>query len=98
MGRPARSRRRLPYGKFPAVRRTSRYEPGPALWLYRGFTIAQWNNNLLNDPEIRGYQYNVYRSLDDYKRGSSLDILSTMKNAKAMIDGLILQESQLQNF
>lgn len=64
------------------------------LWEYRGFIIKQWDNDYLDDPEIRGYQYNVYRSLDDYKRGSSLDILSTMKNAKAMIDGLILQESK----
>jgi len=56
---------------------------------YRGYIIKKWDNNYLNDPEIRGFQYNVYRSMSDYKKSSSLDIVDTLREAKQFIDGMV---------
>ena len=55
-------------------------------YIYRGWLIKKWDNNYLNDPEIRGVQWNVYWNMEDYHCGSSLDIVSSLKEAKQFID------------
>jgi len=54
--------------------------------LYRGWIIKKWDNNYLNDPEIRGFEYHTYRNIDEYHRGRSIDITRTLKDAKMYID------------
>jgi hypothetical protein len=59
------------------------------MYNYRGYIIKKWDNNYLNDPEIRGFQYNVYRSMSDCDKGSSLDIVDTLREAKEFIDRMV---------
>lgn len=56
------------------------------VWSYRGWIIKRWDNDYLNDPEIRGYQYNTYDSYQNYKSGNSTDIADTLRGAKGYID------------
>ena len=56
------------------------------IWSYRGWIIRRWDNNYLNDPEVRGFQYNTYRNSDAYQRSEMTDIARTLKAAKMYID------------
>lgn len=59
------------------------------MWEYRGFIIKQWDNDYLHDPDVRGYQYNIYSTLADYQKGSSIDILRTLREAKDTINQIM---------
>lgn len=56
------------------------------IYLYRGWIIKRVNNNLLLDSEIRGNQWNTYKSFNDVKASSTTDIASTLRDAKMYID------------
>jgi len=55
-------------------------------YIYRGWLIKKWNNNELNDPEIRGVDWNTYRNLAAYHASSTSDIAHTLRDAKMYID------------
>ena len=55
-------------------------------YIYRGWLVKKWNNNYLNDPDIRGVQWNTYRNLAAYHEGSTIDIARTLRGAKMYID------------
>ena len=55
-------------------------------YIYRGWLIKKWDNNYLNDPEIRGVQWNTYKNMADYHSGCSIDITSTLRYAKMYVD------------
>jgi len=56
------------------------------MYQYRGWIIKKFNNDLLLDPEIRGIQWNTYKDMDGYNSSSSIDIASTLRDAKMYID------------
>lgn len=56
------------------------------VYKYRGWLIRKWNNDYLNDPDIRGVQWNTYRNYDEMSTGSSTDIADTLRDAKMYID------------
>ena len=68
------------------------------IWLYRGWIIKRWDNNYLNDPEIRGFQYNTYLDMDEYRKGNMTDIADTLKDAKMYIDICEDREIKLGDF
>jgi len=41
---------------------------GNDMYQYRGWIIKKWDNNYLNDPEIRGMQWNTYRNADEFSK------------------------------
>jgi len=55
-------------------------------YIYRGWLIKKWDNNYLNDPDIRGVQWNTYRNLAAYHAGGTIDIARTLRDAKMYID------------
>jgi len=55
-------------------------------YIYRGWLIKKWDNNYLNDPDIRGVQWNTYRNLAAYHAGGAIDIARTLRDAKMYID------------
>jgi hypothetical protein len=55
-------------------------------YIYRGWLIKKWDNNYLNDPDIRGVQWNTYKNLAAYHSGGSTDIARTLRDAKMYID------------
>ena len=59
---------------------------GNDMYQYRGWIIKKWNNNYLNDPEIRGMQWNTYRNADEFSKSETIDIASTLRDAKMYID------------
>jgi len=59
---------------------------GNDMYQYRGWLIKKWNNNYLCDDEVRGVQWNTYKTLADYHSGSSMNIHPTLKGAKWSID------------
>ena len=59
---------------------------GNDLYQYRGWIIKKWNNNYLCDDEVKGFQWNTYQSLDGYKASCTIDIASTLREAKMYID------------
>jgi len=59
---------------------------GTDIYQYRGWIIKKWDNNYLLDPEIRGVQWNTYRNIEEYNSGQTIDITSTLKDAKNYID------------
>ena len=56
------------------------------VYQYRGWYIQKFDNDYLLDPEIRGMQWNTYRNLEDMFQGCSVDIASTLRDAKMYID------------
>jgi hypothetical protein len=56
------------------------------IYQYRGWIIKKYDNNYLNDDEIKGFQWNTYRNMDEYKASRSIDIASTLRDAKMYID------------
>jgi len=56
------------------------------MYAYRGWLIKKWDNNYLCDDEVRGVQWNTYKTLADYHSGSSMNILPTLRGAKWSID------------
>jgi len=59
---------------------------GNDMYQYRGWIIKKWDNNYLNDPEIRGMQWNTYRNADEFSKSETIDIASTLRDAKMYID------------
>ena len=55
-------------------------------YIYRGWLVKKWDNNYLNDPDIRGVQWNTYRNLAAYHAGGTIDIARTLRDAKMYID------------
>ena len=55
-------------------------------YIYRGWLIKKWDNNYLNDPYIRGVQWNTYKNLAAYHAGETIDISKTLREAKIYID------------
>lgn len=55
-------------------------------WTYRGWIIKRWDNNFLNDPEVRGFQYNTYQNEEAYRKSQMTDIARTLRDAKMYID------------
>ena len=55
-------------------------------YIYRGWLIKKWDNNYLNDPDIRGVQWNTYINLAAYHAGGTIDIARTLRDAKMYID------------
>jgi hypothetical protein len=58
---------------------------------YKGYRIVRYDNKYLCDPEINGIQWNVYAPNDSTFNGS-LEITSTLKEAKSWIDYTTNQE------
>jgi len=58
-------------------------------YIYRGWLIKKWDNDYLNDPEIRGVQWNTYKNLAAYHASRTIDIASTLRDAKMYIDNCI---------
>lgn len=56
------------------------------VYKYRGWLIRKWDNNYLNDSDVRGYQWNTYRNNDEMAVGNSCDIADTLRGAKMYID------------
>ena len=56
------------------------------MYEYRGWIIKKWDNNYLCDDEIKGFQWNTYRNLEEYKQSRTIDITSTLREAKQYID------------
>ena len=55
-------------------------------YIYCGWLIKKWDNNYLNDPEIRGVQWNTYKNLAAYHASETIDIARTLRDAKMYID------------
>jgi hypothetical protein len=55
-------------------------------YIYRGWLIKKYNNNLLNDPEIRGNQWNTYENQNAYVQSNMTDIARSLRDAKMYID------------
>ena len=64
--------------KHTAKKHSNHYE-------YRGYRIVRYDNKYLHDPEITGIQWNIYSPNDPTFNGS-LEITSTLKEAKSWID------------
>lgn len=56
------------------------------IYEYRGWIIKKWDNNYLCDDEIKGFQWNTYRNLEEYKQSRTIDITSTLREAKQYVD------------
>ena len=57
---------------------------------YRGWIIKKWDNNYLCDDEVKGFQWNTYRNLEEYNAGRTIDIASSLRDAKMYIDNCFL--------
>jgi hypothetical protein len=77
-----------------ATRKHTSKKLGNDMYEYRGWIIKKYDNNYLNDDEIKGFQWNTYRNLDEYKASCSIDIASTLRDAKMYIDISIKRDSQ----
>ena len=56
------------------------------MYQYRGWIIKKFDNGYLLDEEIAGVQWNTYKDMDGYKSSNSIDIASTLRDAKMYID------------
>lgn len=68
---------------------------GNDLYQYRGWIIKKYDNNYLNDDEIRGFQWNTYRNFDGYEASGTIDITSTLRDAKIHIDICVKRDLEL---
>lgn len=59
---------------------------GNDMYEYRGWIIKKWDNNYLCDDEVKGFQWNTYRNIEEYKQSRTIDIASTLRHAKVYID------------
>jgi hypothetical protein len=59
---------------------------GNDMYQYRGWIIKKYDNNYLNDDEIKGFQWNTYENIEGYKSSCTIDITSTLRDAKMHID------------
>lgn len=55
-------------------------------YIYRGWLIKKIDNNYLNDPEIRGVQWNTYRNQAAHDASSMTDIADTLREARVYVD------------
>ena len=55
-------------------------------YTYRGWLIKKWDNNYLNDPDIRGVEWHTYKNIEEYNSSRSIDIVRTLRDAKMYID------------
>ena len=63
---------------------------GNDLYQYRGWIIKKYNNNYLCDDEVKGFQWNTYRNLEEYNASRTIDIASSLRDAKMYIDNCFL--------
>jgi|Laugrespbdmm15sd_2_1035082.scaffolds.fasta_scaffold92770_2 hypothetical protein len=59
---------------------------GKDMYQYRGWIIKKFDNGYLLDEEIAGVQWNTYKDMDGYNSSNSIDIASTLRDAKMYID------------
>jgi hypothetical protein len=69
-----------------AVRKHTDKKLGNDMYEYRGWIIKKFDNNYLCDDEVKGFQWNTYRNLEEYKQSRTIDIVSTLRDAKQYID------------
>jgi hypothetical protein len=69
-----------------ATRKHTSKKLGNDMYEYRGWIIKKYDNNYLCDDEIKGFQWNTYQNLDGYKASRTIDIASTLREAKMYID------------
>ena len=81
-----------------AVKVTRKYtlkKLGNDMYEYRGWIIKKYDNNYLCDDEIKGFQWNTYQNLDGYNSSRTIDIASTLREAKMYIDICLQRDAQL---
>lgn len=81
-----------------AVKATRKYTSkklGNDMYEYRGWIIKKYDNNYLCDDEIRGFQWNTYQNLDGYNSSRTIDMASTLREAKMYIDNCFQHDPQV---
>jgi hypothetical protein len=82
-------------GAVKATRKHTSKKLGNDMYEYRGWIIKKYDNNYLCDDEIRGFQWSTYRNLGEYKASRTIDIASTLREAKMYIDTCFQNNSQV---
>jgi hypothetical protein len=78
-----------------ATRKHTSKKLGNDMYEYRGWIIKKYDNDYLCDDEIRGFQWNTYRNLNEYKASRTIDMASTLRDAKMYIDTCFQNNSQV---